>query len=759
MKTEKHYMGRLAVLLLSAIPLFASAAATDAGTDYTTDKTNSYVHDQTSKAMEQLNSILCSVAALAPAEMVNLGDYIALVDNNICDPNSGGGQSGSTNSGANYEPIVVNSTRTDNASPMIVKAWIDQPRNNSTIRAYVSATQAPSLPEDPFGRFRLDYVESNGGTPSGQGFINSTASGLDFFQYWSGNGGGGPETQTLRLKLNVTSSTAGSGSLSMVHTGGGGGGSATFDFGYDANHFRRADGTNDVCFSRDPLDAVDSVWSYGLYNSTTGARIQRNSGFPIEYEDATNGTMNGHISYWGLNSPTTIASGTTVNQVTYVNGGPPVKTPYTLMTTGGKLIKYTKATSSLAALDKVKFQFWPQVSTANFPTGAGIGGYEAYWDETGQTFVRSGHQDQSTYNIVPDTPVNVGIAEMKTAMPWGLYGWSNMLGGNFGIDMTAMATLSSATQVVTHVQDVVYPSEFAALGGMECINNCPTAADISASNAAPSGSPVSPYLASSINWGESNLYSYTLDATSGNLVDAAPAAVTSSATTGNNAWGVNSGRLVATADLTALNVARDARIAANPGFTAGMYVQSDIEALPTYYEWQTGANNWNQLAYLVDGLGAPVVFDPPLNVTYSVPNNATLYGISAGATITLQYGGFGNLWGIPSTCIDISTNSPCDLVNGSPTQTAQNLQRWTPEFSIPSDGTVAEGATTYLVKALNKEVRLGKVNCNTTALAAPTAAASLPTVNDWQDPTNLVGAAPTFTVKPAPQVIHGEKMY
>lgn len=340
-----------------------------------------------------------------------------------------------------------------------------------------------------------------------------------------------------------------------------------------------------------------------------------------------------------------------------------------------------------------------------------------------------------------------------------------------------MSGLGSGTIVKMQTQDVVYPSEFNSAsigGGMKCINNCPTAAAITASNGAPANAPVSPFDPASAGWASSTgkaLYSYTLNATTGNLMDSdpTPAAVISTATTGNNSSGVFSGRLVAAADLALL----DAALAARPGSTAGQYTQADIDALTTYYEWQTGPNNWNQLTILKDASDVPVRFEPPLNVTYLVPSEAK-YGVSAGASVTLQYGGFGNLWGIPSSCVDAVTNTACVFSGGSATAPAN--QRWTPEFSIPTtlmslatvpynQGAVIAG-TEYLIKALQKEVRLANVplsNCS--GLTVPGAGAiSLPspTASEIQSISATaagIGSMPTFNPQPAPRVIHGVKMY
>jgi hypothetical protein len=397
-------------------------------------------------------------------------------------------------------------------------------------------------------------------------------------------------------------------------------------------------------------------------------------------------------------------------------------------------------------------------------------------------FTVSGQQDPANnFNISTyATALTMTPAQMQTASPWGLNGWSQMLGGDFNInsvDMTAMAASQTpgSTNVVTHTQDIVYPSSFPS--GLVCVDNCPTAVDITASNTPNALASVMPFAAAYIGWNFGTgraPYTYTLDATTGNLIDALGSPVVSTASTnsmttgnyGNNNMGIQSGRLAVLTDLTG-NTAVTGRTLPTV-YASGTFLPVDFDQLTTYYQWQTGGNNWNQLSMLYNG-STPVTFDPPLNVDFVVPTGAQ-YGSYAGAAFTLQYGGFGNLWGIPSTCIDISTNANCLPNNATP----QMLQRWTPQFSIPagSSVTVSTGqtgaGTSYLVKAMDKEVRLGSVSlssCTAAALALPASGSvTLPPLGSWSDPslstsTNYVGVKPTFTTTPAPQVIQGVKMY
>ena len=170
------------------------------------------------------------------------------------------------------------------------------------------------------------------------------------------------------------------------------------------------------------------------------------------------------------------------------------------------------------------------------------------------------------------------------------------------------------------------------------------------------------------------------------------------------------------------------------------------------------AVHWNRFAAVKDANGAFVQFDAPLQVTFDVPQGAQ-YGEYAGSSLVLQYGSFGDLWGIPGSCVSHLTNLPvsCDT-DGS---------RYVPEFVIPYDdvlGVVHDGDTTYLVKWLEREIRFARKplsDCTDAGLTT-SAGAVLPTAADLKDPSDPAsdiynGVKPTVT--DAPRVVQGEVKY
>lgn len=762
MKTRSRYLPSLFIVLIAVHPALVSSAPS-ASSAYLTDAQSSYVEDHTSEGINTVNMITCLMSAMRPDALVNQGDYIALVDEAKCDPRSrdSASNSGSSNSGssaAQYATVRVNSSRASNSDPMIGKIWLDENGGGqqATIFVHAAATAAPSA-ADPYGTFRVDFCgKAPGNACMFNGFLDVGSSGLSFYEVESDNGG----NRSKAMTLNANGTTSGSGKMSILQSGGAPA-SSTFTFAYNANHFRRDDGNTDQCFSRDAADPDTgfSVWRYGLYDVNTGTRITRNSGFPIVYT-AGGTTYHGYMGYHGLWLPpdvlSSISTGATVKKVNYDNGAANA-VDYTLFKAGGKLTKYTKGTKTLAAIDQIRFNFWAYAVSGP----AGLNGYtqnrhyEAYWDNTNRQFVITGYEscDNNGCSTTSITPVATLNTYWSANYPNGLSGWSPSLGGEVYIATGTLAndgSNSGSVNVTYRTQDLVYPSQYASIGSLYCISDCPTAYDIAALVA---GSVQTPFGATAGRYVPTgSLVAYTLDATSGNMKDNTASNVVTSSTSlsGPFQGGIRSGRLFPASQVEAVDAA--------DGAADGSYRIYSVDSLSVYYVWETGANPWNQFSAVKDAGGNFVTFDPPLQVNFTVPSGAA-YGPYAGRTVVLQYNGFGDLFGIPGKCVSPVDNSVVSCNTAS--------ARYVPEFMIPFDqtsGIVTDSSSAYLVKWLHREIRLAKKDisvCAGAGLSLPSGI-SLPTGAGLKDPSNAssdvyIGAAPTVTS--APRVIHGEVQY
>lgn len=736
----------------------ASVAAPATGSPYYTDLQNTHVEDATSDGIRQVNNITCYISSMRPDALVNQGNYLALIDSNKCDESGSTSSSGNGDGSVapNYQNAIVNSTRASNNDPMLVSVWVDNSSNGqqSTIFAHLSATQAPT-DTDPYGVFRLDFcgvVGIAGPSCMMRGFMDAANGQLSFYQDGQ-NGGGG--SQTTALQLTSVGTTSGSGGLTMTQVDGSNHTTtSTFNFAYDSAHFLRGD----QCFSRDASDPATgiSVWRYGLYDETSGEHIDLNSGFPIQFSSGGT-TYQGFVGYFGLQLPSdamsSITDGSTVQKVDYnSNGGAPTLTPYTLRLAGGKLTKYTRKSTNLHAIDQVVLNTFVNDATGFFNGASSNTQYELHWDDASGLFVVTGQIDCSNNGCqTHEYTTTQTVDPTFWAVLGGLQGWSQSLGGDVFIDLRGASNplVSVNVDVVYHAQNMVYPTDIPA--DLYCASNCPTASSLQGFFAASPQTGPSPFDASTYNQpqGGTGLVHYTADTQGGVLVgpDSQPAVYTSSQ--GYQQYsqymgGVQSGHLVTSASA----------IECSQG--SGTYCDYNANDLPEYYTWQTGPNPYNQFAAVVDGSSQFVQFDAPLQLTYNVPNT-TAFGSYAGKSIVLQYGGFGNLWGIPGVCVSSQTNAQesCD----------QPDARYVPQFVIPYDtstGTVSDGTHTYLVKWLDREIRFAnKDPSECSALTVPTSV-TLPTAADVQNPSDpaspiYIGVLPTVT--DAPRVISGVVEY
>lgn len=746
-----------AIALACASAAVTAAAAPPASSPYYADPQQSRVEDATSRGIEQVNMITCLMHAMRPDALVNDGAYIALVDEAKCSPQGGensGGSAGSSDASqaAAYMTAVVDSTRASNSDPMRARIWIVENERDGEEAIFVNTSvSAAASASAPYGTFRLDFCGLFGGQPDCmmRGYLDGSSNGLSYYEEENNEHG----QRTVALRLSNAGTTNGSGRMQLDE----GSDQLAFTFAYDQDHFRRNDGAGDQCFSRDAADPETglSVWRYGLYDSTTGERVTSNSGFPIEYTHAGQ-AYHGYLSYWGLSLPPeaaqTLSNGATVHKVDYSGGNTPTRTAYSLVRAGGKLLKHTKQARTLAEIDKIRFNTWVGDVTGFYAGAMPNTQYVLYWDDAIGTFKATASMDCGSGRCqTQDLPAEESIAYTYWAnSQGGLRGWSEALGGEIFIDLRAIAgaLVSSNVEVIYRRQEIVYPDQMPTT--LYCLRDCPTAATIGAFFSEGSVT-TSPFVAATFNhFGPAaGAVVYGSDAASAVLEDAVGDAVTFTDAEAlqrrpQYQWGVRTGRLFT--DLSAAEC---------PG-QPGSYCESQVDALATYYSWETGSGQWNQFAAVKDASGNFVVFDPPLQLEYDVPAGAA-YGEYAGKSIVLQYGGFGDLWGIPGYCVSRLTNA----VVSCETQDS----RYVPAFVIPFDTTVGRarvGDTTYLVKWLEREIRFARKPAATCASLALPSDITLPTATDLKNPSDpasdiYIGVQPAVT--DAPRVIHGEVKY
>jgi hypothetical protein len=384
-----------------------------------------------------------------------------------------------------------------------------------------------------------------------------------------------------------------------------------------------------------------------------------------------------------------------------------------------------------------------------------------YWDELSSQFIAV-NEFQCGQNGCQTVPLGAVPVDPTFWSSTGIQGWSQSLGGDLFVDLANVGAPVDATAVAYHLQNLVYPDDSSLPAALYCVNNCPTAATLQSYLA--QGSGTSPYVDATYNSSQPTTapVAYTL---SGNVLVSSAAAVVDTATADYQHSqmyqnGVMSGRLVESL--------ADAQCGIDQGSGSPLYCDWKMSSANVYYQWQTGPSSWDQFTAVKDSSGGFVHFDAPLDVSFKVPANvsgAFPYGTYSNTNLILQYGGFGDLWGIPGGCVSSITNQPMDC--NDPSGTA----RYVPAFTIPYDpsatpqqGVVSTSTQTYLVKWLDREIRFAQqpaLTCSTAGLAA--AHATLPDSSGLQNPSDpastVYNGVEPQPANAAPRVIQGEVMY
>ncbi len=724
---------------------------------YKSDPQSEYLQDQTSEGLKQPNSILCYMAATRPDAMVNKGTYVALVDESKCDTSNrdsaansssqGGGQS------AQYTSMRLNSARDSNTSPQVAKGHArinfgdDNNPTPAIVYIHVTATEAPSATA-PNGALTMNLtgLASANNAKIMRGKIVTSGSNLTFA--WAVSDGAGSEN--YRLYVNGDDNN-GSGSIVFADRQNPGQ-NVTINFGYNQNYFcRQKAGGAEKCFSRKKDDASFSVWRYGVYDDVTGARYDiAVPGFPVK-----NGAGEyGFASYWGTWFPTPLTVGEST--ITSQDG----RTTYTALKTSGRLVKYSKQTKTLNQLQKVPFQFWSSqsIGTINSQNASANQSYEAFWDGTGFVVTSTNGCTQSgCYKSRLDANVTLTAAQLlaKTGN-MGVSGWSEALGGQLQISPTVLQNQAPGSANVSYnTQEAVKPGDTVP-ASLKCVRNCPTDALL---NSPSNGNP---FLNSS--WGATqanDVVTYTWEGSTYSLKDGTSTALRNARLSTNisqqygGSGGVRTGNLVDANELSSLLCPQ----------SQNTYCDWQANSLNSYFVWENGKNDWNSATFLKKTDNTFVNFTAPQSAAFTVPNDTTIYGQYAGANMNLQFGGFGNLWGIPGKCFDPQTNQEASCSANT---------RYVPAFSIPennatnSDGKVTIESATKWVKYLDREIRFKPNGAITTAgqnitLGADTnlpAALSLTSTSDAEDPSlssnsNYAGSVQDSDFNVAPSVVHG----
>lgn len=745
--------GVVAVQQLVAV----DAATFSNTTDYKSDKSRSYVYDSSMEPLETVNMILCLMEQTRASDMVNQGAYTALIDEDKCEQGSNQSSSGDTGQSSSkvsqLNKWVIESTRTSNSSPQIVKMWVPpmggggdgSPMDMQRIMVEVEAREGVSASK-PFGDFILNFkgvVDAGlmaGGEATGvdsiimAGTLKTDEANPTRFQFIEkmgdalsgGNGGMFSRQSATDVILDDAAGTSGkavtsfSESFTDPDTGSTFTDAAIFSVAFNADYLLRdKDSTTQVCTDRNAFNT--QTWRYNLYHHangtfngqavTAGERVALNSGFPFK----TAGGAYGHMSYWGAWLENgSISDGDTITRFDF---GSDTTTDYTVNIAPGKMIRRSANSITMDKLLGEQLYYWGEDpgNPGNFgqwlvEVNAGTYAFEI----TGSVqFGDNGPQ------ITTITPVDIS----PSTDGQNLWLWSDSLGGNITYVYSAANAVSATASLTFYAEGFVYPDGTLANGTtLYCYDRC-----LKGGVATVPADDTGLFYPT-----DGTQYTYTVNVAGGKVTltdNTAAASVDMSGLNLSNLgydWGIQSGEMVTDA--------------------SGITDWWDIYNAPVSLRWESGTNEWNKLTTVTAVSDSSLVsFDKPLALpyTHATANDANASASHDGRVFLLQYGGEGELWGFPW-------------------KEDADTKRWYSPVTL-KDGTVlSDGTNEFVVKAIESEQTMKLANqadasditaCNTAGLSVANLGITVPTTVDgvvsidWAD-------RPTVTAAPA--VIEGE---
>ena len=641
-----------------ALNLFTSAGGASLA-DYDTDQGHFNVDDQSLDSLSTISMIMCFLGHLdyADDKVVNKGPYIATLDMGICDKSSGGSSGGGSSSSSGGKQVqminvTVDSKRPEN-KPLSAKVWFDQVEgggggggsHTSRLALNLTVAQGPS-DINPLGIFRMTFVQKivkdDGSTaPSGTGLLETKRNDkgqvlLRFVSNDDRQQGSGEEKSdqeaSVILKIDNSTPPKVTGGIARLHqassstgqsgSGGGGGGNYSSDESYTLDWNQQFFSGHGTATSSDPNQKAPAdfckdqnqfnmnVWSYGLYDNTSKNRIKLNGGMPLT-GNVGGKPVHAFASYYGLwaDNNQTLPAGTVLTQDTY---GDKSVTPatYKVVTSAGRLTKYTRTALTLDALDGLELDAWDQTNNQQVRVN---------YDKASKKFKKTGTMSNGGGNMSgPPSWTDVSPSVDYTLSTTGNSSFnSQALGGRVDIILDSNGTPTGAA--VYSQQDVTATQSDITL---YCVQSClvgnitsamitgntdyqtpPSTNTNTNTNGGGSNSPNpwAPFPLTSPVTYKFNLSKMQLYAADGTT----PIAMASGQTIPSSGMSPNIQSLV---DKTTL----DTMVSHNtPAFQAG---QQD-----TSYSWSVGnpTQPWTMYMGLADSNGKAVNFDAPIVIPYT----------------------------------------------------------------------------------------------------------------------------------------------
>ena len=667
------------VNVIKTLSAILPAAYSDPSTDFSTDKPQSYVYDDSVLYTYIANYLLCFVNKLDYQSMVNKGPYLAAVNFQKCYEES------FPNTNINfpnpiYEATVI-SSRKDNRSPHIVKAWF------SLAGAQDSAAQSGMIAEqtlleitinqtpgenNPFGDFSINISDVQDASLTGG------SKGLEqpvyFGKYQAGlNHRGAPALRFIGVDdASVSSSSQGYQAFTIalsgnnqrtgaIHTQGGDSETSIQSSSYIDYNFNRVlkgeynlsnqNFDTQTCLARD--ETRTQLFGYNLYfkndgvfrgNSVSaGQRVELNTGFSFLY-NGQSGWMD--EDYYWMENDTKLPNGAMITKQSYLSTNQQQQ-QFTVMVSPGKFTGYQNVEEPVSSLQGVDLVYW-----GTHPDSSVIGNWivnvtanndfeivkQRVW--TGTEYIESDTYDDDKDPTTPEVPV-LATMVLPDGQSIDYSDKSYSKNYRYTYDSTVLAENRTVTLRLQHSESVtdntlfpqgvtqatLYCYERCLKGGLtqEMVNGATSSSDALYYNILFSATATT-YTAKLNNYQIS-----LIDDTNGLPVDASNLDLTPM-----GSYSLNSGKLVP-----------------QPLVQPTNFFQ--LDNAPTSYTWTTGGGSYNSSVALLDQNNALFTFDKPLNIAYIYDASDDLYNTdpvtnpNQGKTFTLTYSTAGSLWGLPYT--------------------------------------------------------------------------------------------------------------
>jgi hypothetical protein len=761
--------------------------------DYKLDMTQTWINENTLDVLQQVNEILCQInqAGYDRPEVINQGPYLAQIDVNQCQAeyfqdDKATGDLGVASAQYNvpeYEFWTVESLVSNNPeAPQVVRFWItvegescdandleclSEPTVELKAKMVIYEGKSETYPDGIFTlHFQAVPETQSALTPNimNQGSLQVYKNTDDdimvsFMHAFSFVGMTESFQQKVVMRRDLETGV-GQATLMQAYPKWDGKSitkaTEQMSLAYNSRYLLEASADENLCFDRD--NQKTNAHRYGLYNNQ-GERISLQTGMALVHDQTDSYTdpkifWRGWAGHWGLHfeprvdgTDLQLTNGMTVKAFDHETRTVKPES-YTVDITPGKLIKYTKDSIDMDDLKHLDLKYWScaggdcknskviwngsalKVRSIENQSGSDWG-----WNDltTPTAFDFSSLESQSLHFHSEVNGAEIYIEGFCSGSGW-VYSNQNNTWACAAEDIDF-----SQASVILAGHEVIMPGSNDALSvndkTLVCYDRCPKPSGLGQKSTAY-------YDDNQAHYYTFNAMTMSLKENSSNLDVVLP-----ENTDVHSIW---SGTMFETTDnnYRALECQHPddsvyvstytSTSSTSTSTTIGICAWKAPMSLGTVYYWETGKSPWSKIVSLVDQTSTTVEFDSPYRVEYT--HESSKY--------QLRYEGFGRLEGFPYHCENLDTGKQ---VSCKMNLFEDKALRWVKSFNIPA-GTVvdyhtknSQGAAQAVVKALEEEVMYHPADvqaCQAAGLQVVDYTSSLPTLNQWVDPS-VIGAAPT----------------